>query len=272
MKSTSLIIPLLFFVFFSDLIGQNNICECDSCPINMPNNSSLDIDFYVNGIVNNDLSNSSQGLCSISLNFEHQFVGDLLISIESPSGQILDLVGPYGFFGMTDNSTYDISLVECSQTPSNNAGIDQWSNADMSAVSFNFTGSYWPVGQNANTSNTLNCLEDLNIGPVNGRWIIKITDISPIDFGILNSFELNFCDETGLTSCSLNPPIICDNVNLVLPVVQQDTNRAQINLESSANLHTSDVLFSAGDQIKLLPGFNTPASTNFKAVIENCEF
>lgn len=48
---------------------------------------------YVYGIAIDDLSDPNQGLCSVEISFEHEFLGDLSISLESPDGQIIDLVG-----------------------------------------------------------------------------------------------------------------------------------------------------------------------------------
>ena len=55
----------------------------------------------VSGALNNDLSDPDQGLCGVLLEFNHEAIGDLTISLTSPAGQTVTLVGPAGIFENT---------------------------------------------------------------------------------------------------------------------------------------------------------------------------
>ena len=152
----------------------------------------------VSDAANNDLSDPLQGICGIDLSFVHDAVGDIEIFLESPSGQSVQLIGPGGM--NTENTpfhTWDVGFRPCGQTvtpdPFRSA---QWTNLENWFILTNATGTYYP---------NQGCLEDFNIGPVNGTWNLRISDVAPIYEGELTSITLIFCDETGIECASCEP-------------------------------------------------------------------
>ena len=162
----------------------------------MPDNFTGDFLLEIMGATNNDLSDPTQGICGVRLNFDHQYLGDLAITLTSPGGQQITLVGPIALFGPTDFSTYDISFVPCSVTPMPDGGpaTATFNNVNLTAQNFDFDGSYHPNS---------GCLEDFNLGPINGTWTLTVTDGQAIDAGIFNDYEIIFCDDTGI-NCNTN--------------------------------------------------------------------
>ena len=160
----------------------------------MPDNFVGDFFLDIMGATNDDLSDPTQGICGVNLNFDHQYIGDLAITLTSPAGQQITLVGPIGLFGETDFSTYDVSFVPCSVTPVPDGGAAVWNNINLTTQNFDFTGSYHPNS---------GCLEDFDTGPINGRWTLTVTDGQAIDAGIFNDYEIIFCDDTGI-NCNTN--------------------------------------------------------------------
>lgn len=58
--------------------------------------ATVTIPFDIIGAVNNDLSSPSQCVAEVSIDFEHSVIGDLLINLISPAGQVVNLIGPVG--------------------------------------------------------------------------------------------------------------------------------------------------------------------------------
>ncbi len=150
------------------------------------------------GAAIDDLSDPLQGLCGVNLEFEHAAVGDIEIFIQSPAGQVLQLIGPAGQnTELTQFHSWDIGFVPCSVTAMPDpfrAAV--WTNLDNW---FNFTdatGTYYPFG---------GCLEEFNTGTVSGVWNIIITDAAEIYDGVIHEIELVFCDDTDITCESCQP-------------------------------------------------------------------
>ena len=78
---------------------------------------TVTIPFDITGAVNNDLSSPTQCVAEITIDFEHTLIGDLLIDLISPSGQIVNLIGPIGPSGSTQFITWDVSFVPCATVP-----------------------------------------------------------------------------------------------------------------------------------------------------------
>ena len=189
-------LPIFIIVFLSvsSSFAQGG-CGCVNCPQLMPDNFSGGFILDIVGATNNDLSDPFQGICGVNLNFDHQYIGDLGITLTSPGGQTITLVGPIGLFGESDFSTYEISFIPCNETPVTDGGPAVYNNLFMTAQNFDFTGSYHPNS---------GCLEDFNMGPINGTWTLTVTDGQPVDAGIFNDYEIIFCDDSGI-DCNTNP-------------------------------------------------------------------
>jgi hypothetical protein len=121
------------------------------------------------------------------------------MDLVSPSGQSIRLVGPVGNAGRTDFTRWNVTFVPCNQTPIPDPGFKaKWDNIQGWGILGTFySGTYHP-----NTG----CLEDFNLGPVNGTWSLQISDGARFYSGFVESFCLLFCDDRGIgcSSCSPN--------------------------------------------------------------------
>lgn len=161
----------------------------------IPDTESENFIVSVSNVLNDDLSLPSQGVCGITLHFNHNSIGDWEGILTSPSGQSIVLIGPSGLYGETIDSDWDISFVTCSENAIPDLGFQQSWNSDQSWGTDNsFNGSYYP---------SQGCLEDFNLGPVNGSWTLFVSDNNSFDEGNLLGFSLTFCDESPGQNCNL---------------------------------------------------------------------
>lgn len=195
--TTRFIFLLFSFITVStSAFAQPNGCGCTNCPQYMPDNFTGDFDLNVQGATNNDLSDPSQGICGVNLEFDHQYLGDLAITLNSPDGQSIILVGPVGFHGDTDLSTWDVTFVPCSESANPDPGQNAvWNSETMPVVDYDWVGSYYPSS---------GCLEEFNSGSVNGTWSLTVNDAQAVDVGTFLDFEIIFCDDSGI-NCNSNP-------------------------------------------------------------------
>lgn len=169
-------------------------------PIFIPDEGFAELPLVIAGALNPTLGVNGQGLCGVKLNFDHEYLGDLTINLKSPSGQVVNLVGPTGLFGPTDFTTWEVTMLPCSAIAEPDPGfLAQWNNNQPWGMFSNFTGSYYPFN---------GCLESF-VGPVNGAWTLTVQDGQAVDVGNFFSYELIFCDPSGLncTFCSNSAPI-----------------------------------------------------------------
>jgi gliding motility-associated-like protein len=166
--------------------------------LNIPTNSTPTFDFEVFNIFNDDLSDPNQGICAVEIEFLHQYVDKLELTLISPSGQSVTLIGPDTDeqFAFTAFARWDISFLTCGDP---NVGPDpgslqQWDNAQVGnfVVGGQYNGSYYPFD---------GCLQDFNTGPVNGTWTISVNNNPSPYPGAILGFRLVFCDERGLDCC-----------------------------------------------------------------------
>jgi PKD repeat protein len=174
-------------------------CGCLECPVFLPDNAAIQIDIPVSGFVHDSLSSPDQGLCGVKLLFDHEYLGDLNITLISPSGQVVTLVSPVGIFGSTDYATWDIRFVPCDSVAEPDLGFSSvWSNNQAWELFGVYTGSYYPSS---------GCLENYNFGSANGIWQVQFVDAQGTDVGNIGAIELVFCDTTGLKCdpCDVTP-------------------------------------------------------------------
>ena len=193
------ILLMFFYVFVSIGNMEAQGCDCTNCTGDITPMTTDTYTFNVSGATNNDLSNPSQGVCGIFIDFNANHVWSLVITLTSPSGQVITLIGPYDNFGGTTTFTnWDISFLPCSETVMPDQSpipyTAQWSNLQNWAFFESYTGSYYPY---------IGCLEDFNSGPVNGDWTLTVINgfaNMNTNTGLLNGFSILFCDDDG-TGC-----------------------------------------------------------------------
>lgn len=215
----------LFFLFsfFSASLAPNTLvaqgCSCTNCPQFMPDNFVGDFLINVSGADNPTLGQGGQGVCGVNMHFDHEYLGDLSITLTSPGGQTVTLVGPIGFFGATDGSSWDISFLPCDDPVNPDPGFaQQWNNNQGWGVNNNYFGSYYPSN---------GCLENFNSGPVDGTWTLTVTDGQGNDVGNFYDYEIIFCDPSGISCISCE----ADAGNLLQPDVTSCQGSANLNLD-----------------------------------------
>ena len=198
-------LSLVTFMSFSVSLSAQT-CECTACPINFIDTIQANLTIEVSGAINDDLSDPSQGICGINIDFGHDDIGQLTMELVSPSGQSVQLVGPPSLCGTTLGDIWFISFVPCADVAAPDGGFPAvWDNCSFEGTMLSiFSGSYYP-----NTG----CLEDFDTGPVNGDWTLRFLDDSIRQFGAILDFEIIFCNDR-VVSC-LTP--ICQNFEAILP-------------------------------------------------------
>lgn len=159
-------------------------------PENIPPASTRYFGLEVSGATNGDLSDPGQGVCAVLIDFSHPFIGDLIIRLISPDGDIVELTGPSGVSGFTNLTRWNISFLPCADQADPDPGFNPvWNNLQPWGIFGNFQGSYYPHS---------GCLEDFDSGPVNGTWQLEVINQSPFNTGVLREFSVFFCDPSGL--------------------------------------------------------------------------
>jgi gliding motility-associated-like protein len=188
--------PLLIILLMGTVLSMAQPCGLTDT-LAIPANSSPTYAFEVFNIFNDDLSNPDQGICGVEIFFIHQFVDNLEISLTSPAGQTVELIGPNTDeqFSFTPAARWRITFVPCSDIAEPDPGfLPTWSNNQPNnfAAGGQYSGSYYPFS---------GCLEDFNTGTVNGTWNINVTNDPSGNPGAILGFRLLFCDERGLDCC-----------------------------------------------------------------------
>lgn len=174
--------------------------QCDfTTEIPVEDESSVTIDFLVSGAVNNELG-VDNCLMIVTTHFKHQFISDLTLELEAPSGDIVQLVGS----DIDGNNTglvnsWDIQFVNRdSLTAMPDLNYDEiWNSNPVGGwvVFTTYTGSYYPH---------LSGLENFT-GPVNGVWKLHISDESQFGEGMFSCFGMEFCNDSMITVNSCEP-------------------------------------------------------------------
>lgn len=201
------------------LAAQNGDCGCTNCPQFMPDNFTGSFLITVQNAANPTLGQNGQGVCGVTMNFDHEYLGDLQITLTSPAGQTVTLVGPIGLFGMTDFTTWDVTFVPCGDAASPDPGFSAtWNNNQPWGMFGAYTGSYWPFN---------GCLENFNTGSVNGTWTLTVVDGQGNDVGNFYDYDIIFCDPSGINcfTCAANAG------NLLQPDVVECEGSMNLNLD-----------------------------------------
>lgn len=176
-------------------------------------NSNTEITLDIDNYFNNDLSNPGQALCGIEFHFVHQLSEHLEVSLSSPAGQTIELIGPNteNPAAFTFGTSWNIFFTPCAETPMPDLGyLAQWNNDQPNnfLIGGSYTGSYHPFN---------GCLEDFNTGPVNGTWTFSINNDPSFYIGAVVYARLIFCDVRGVPCCfadggdlmDVEPMLVC---------------------------------------------------------------
>ena len=184
----SIVALIVFASSVMTLLGQCDVTLGSS----IIDNTTGTIEIVIDGAINDDLSNLDQAVCGVELFFEHESIRDISISLESPSGQSVVLIGPAtGAGGSTQFTYWGVEFVPCDSLAMPDLPIldDQFTTEDNWGIFGNYSGQYYPQQ---------GCLEDFNTGSVNGIWTLSFSDIIQFDEGKIDSMRLIFCDSTNI--------------------------------------------------------------------------
>lgn len=172
---------------------------CLDTLLKIPDRDTVSLKLNISGAFINNLADPGQGVCGVRIRFNHKFIGDMIVELVSPQGQRVRLLGPIGNSGKTDFTKWFVTFVPCGSLAIPDFGFkSKWDNNQSWGILGKFyTGTYYP-----NTG----CLEDFNLGPVDGTWTLEISDNERFYDGVIESFCLLFCDQNGIncTDCSPN--------------------------------------------------------------------
>lgn len=165
-------------------------CTIDG-PADIPDPGILSIEIPVGGLTDDLLSGPTQGICSVQIAFQHEYLGDLTMFLQAPDGTRVQLIGPSTTATLGTNLTsWNVSFVPCGQAPIPDPGFSAvWSNLQAWQSLAFYTGSYHPYD---------GCLEDFNSGSANGTWLLIVEDEAEFQFGSILSVTLTFCNPDGL--------------------------------------------------------------------------
>ncbi len=183
-----LVTVIVFASTAISLVGQCDVTL--GAPI--LDNTIGSIEIVIDGALNNDLSNTDQGVCGVELYFQHESIRDVAISLVSPSGQSIDLVGPAtGSGGATQFTYWGVEFVPCGSAAMPDLPIldPVFTTQDNWGIFGNYSGQYYPQQ---------GCLEDFDSGSVNGTWTLNFSDVFSFDEGAIDSIKLVFCDTTNI--------------------------------------------------------------------------
>src|SRR6056297_3201357 len=193
-----LFFSFILFLFQFSAQGQ---CDCTNCPLDMPGFGSTVSTITISGSANPMLGQNGQDLRAVSLNMEHDDIGDLNISLVSPNGSTIDLSVAASSTSSGSGTTYEICFLACAETVVPDPGFPEIFDSGAGYESGEiYTGSYYPA------DNSL-CFEDLT-GDVNGDWRLEIFDSDVGGGGTLLNWELEFYDNDGTPcdeACTPNP-------------------------------------------------------------------
>ena len=150
-------------VFMSSVMTLLGQCDITFGTLILDNTTGT-IEIVIDGAINDDLSNLDQAVCGVELFFEHESIRDISISLESPSGQSVVLIGPAtGAGGSTQFTYWGVEFVPCDSLAMPDLPIldDQFTTEDNWGIFGNYSGQYYPQQ---------GCLEDFNLGSVNSIY------------------------------------------------------------------------------------------------------
>lgn len=234
------LLTTLCFVVGFGMVLMAQPCDClntGNCPVAIQDNGTFKgtLDVTVNGA--NDLG--ACPLTSLCFQITHTWVGDLAVTLTSPSGVnymvMADVNNNFGGCG-NQNDNIDVCIVPGTGNPLTNNTEYVCNTGPCQSGTCCLTGVWtMPCGGVTDpvtgAQQAPNCdLNDFNIPgqPANGTWTLTINDICSNDVGTLDNFTLTFaCGTLVCTVCeadggSLNAPPVTGCVgepelNLNLP-------------------------------------------------------
>ena len=95
----------------------------------IPDFATTEVAIEVSGLTVDDLG-AGQAICAVDMSFRHSYVGDLTITLTSPAGQSIQLLGPVtDQINPTNLITWDVRFTQCTFPAAPDAGFSAiWNN------------------------------------------------------------------------------------------------------------------------------------------------
>lgn len=188
-------ISLLLLLLPSTVIVSQG-CVIDNEVVILPN-TSTQVSLELSDLLNADLG-VNQSICGVHLVFDHDQLENIRITLTSPDGDVVTLVGPATLTGdLTDLITWNVMFTQCGNASAPDPGFNAvWDNNQNWQSFSTYQGVYYPA---------MGCLEDFDSGSANGTWLLEIENLGNAE-GSLLYFELILCNDTGnnCSSCFLH--------------------------------------------------------------------
>ncbi len=165
--------------------------------IQILDNDTVSLRFYVSEADEDDLS-GFQSVCEVRIQFEHRQLSDVTMTLTSPLGLDVTLVGPAlpngtQAIGPPFTVSHDLTFIP---SPSNfvapDPGLqDRWTNnIPFWHTRSQYGGSYYASNGDLSVEH--------EVGPVLGIWELTVVDHFLNSEGRITGFEIVFCDEDGV--------------------------------------------------------------------------
>ena len=204
----------------------------------------------VNGVAGSQLGTDVE-LINVDLILEHSWVGDLDISLISPSGAIVILSNDNG--GQDDNYG-DPADTNCQSVTS----FDMTATTSITAGTAPFIGSFIPQGDFVTFNDGSN---------PNGIWILQLCDDTASDEGELEFAELVF-ELIGNNNCP--PSYSQGNGNMLTGNQSVVADFETDGIIESNQIIDADVIYDSGSSIEMVSGFEVFVGRVFEAFIDGC--
>lgn len=192
---------ILCYISLLSLPAGAQVCGLAQEEYNIELNSPTIIPLEINNVINEDLSDATQGVCAVEVSLQiGPPVMEFEIWLESPAGQRVQLIGPnVQTFFLGGPTLLNIMFVQNGDTAEPDPQYPaRWDNTIpggyLPLVNPGYQGSYYPfAGQ----------LEDFNMGSANGTWQLIIENSTFFDLtpNILYDMRITLCDEAGRNCC-----------------------------------------------------------------------
>jgi len=173
-------------------------CECSDCPFTIPEQGSAESTLTVTGGTNPSLGVNGQQLKAIHLDFFHNGIGEIELTLQAPDGSQVQLIDQNFLAQFNRDNTFSICFVDCGEPtepfPGTSANFDT---EEFDVIGQSYEGVYYP-------SVPTECLSNLT-GDVNGEWTLIWDDWLVLMGGTLFNWRLEFEDNSG-TECE----VVCE--------------------------------------------------------------
>ena len=190
-------IILLFFLIGFFISFVNAQCECDNCPLIIPEQGAVVSQLTVSNSTNPFIGQNGQRLSALRLNLRHDAIPQLTIRLRPPGNTTFVTITLGLGTQVIPNVTFEICLLHCDESGSPDLGINNifsWNNPWEANTTY--TGSYYPwVG----------CFNFPEGTSVNGVWTLEFEDNTAGGGGELLGWSLEFLDNSGsdcITTCT----------------------------------------------------------------------